>query len=330
MRGHRCAWLALLALAWIVGIRGDDTDKCASAEMMISPFDGQTVFVPLDSVERDGFATFYGRLYAKDLQLTDVDCKCQGFLDGVAWGDSSPCWYAWSIQVEEGWHVFSTYLQTMGEPVKLQTTEFLVEARPPPIPRAMAHRNELGEYLNAHGLTGDGAEVGVKHGHFSAQILRTWRGNLLYLIDPWAEQPAYWDQGSSNLTLTQHDERYNATKHFLEEFHERTFFLRMVSLQATTHVVNESLDFVYLDGNHEYSQVKAELDAWWPKLRPWGLMMGHDYLDGYYQGTFGVKAAVDEFAWRNGHHVQVTYHEEEYMFRSWYFHKQASTHPASL
>ncbi len=59
---------------------------------------------------------------------------------------------------------------------------------------------------------------------------------------------------------------------------------------------DESVDFVYVDACHRYAGCKADLDAWWPKVRAGGILSGHDYA-GEYQG---VVDAVDEFAKREG------------------------------
>ncbi|MBY0513845.1 MAG: class I SAM-dependent methyltransferase [Gemmataceae bacterium] len=50
---------------------------------------------------------------------------------------------------------------------------------------------------------------------------------------------------------------------------------------------------IYIDAGHEYPEVKADLEAWWPHVLPGGLFFGHDF------NSFpGVKKAVEEF-WRN-------------------------------
>ena len=58
-----------------------------------------------------------------------------------------------------------------------------------------------------------------------------------------------------------------------------------------------SLDFVYLDADHKYALVRADLAAWYPKVRPGGVVSGHDYLDSpnCCGSEFGVKTAVREF-----------------------------------
>ena len=61
------------------------------------------------------------------------------------------------------------------------------------------------------------------------------------------------------------------------------------------------MDFVYIDARHDYESVLEDLDAWCPKMKPGGIIAGHDYVDGMFaQGDFGVKSAVDEFFGERG------------------------------
>jgi SAM-dependent methyltransferase len=51
-----------------------------------------------------------------------------------------------------------------------------------------------------------------------------------------------------------------------------------------------SLDLVFLDADHRYEAVIRDIRLWWPKIRPGGLFLGHDY------GSVhpGVARAVNE------------------------------------
>ena len=51
-------------------------------------------------------------------------------------------------------------------------------------------------------------------------------------------------------------------------------------------------DFVYVDADHSYGKVLADLEAWEPRLAPGGFLGGHDYSPHWGE----VRAAVDEFA----------------------------------
>ena len=55
-------------------------------------------------------------------------------------------------------------------------------------------------------------------------------------------------------------------------------------------------DMIFIDGDHVYQAVKADILAWMPKLHAGGLLCGHDYthaVDGLIERP-GVKQAVDE------------------------------------
>ena len=61
------------------------------------------------------------------------------------------------------------------------------------------------------------------------------------------------------------------------------------SVRAAKVFGDESVDFVFIDAAHDYESVKADLTAWWPKLKVGGKIAGHDY------GWEGVGEAVHEF-----------------------------------
>jgi len=55
------------------------------------------------------------------------------------------------------------------------------------------------------------------------------------------------------------------------------------------HYPDQSVHFLYLDTTHAYNATLKELHAWWPKIRPGGMLCGDDYC------RPGEKVAVDEF-----------------------------------
>jgi predicted O-methyltransferase YrrM len=62
------------------------------------------------------------------------------------------------------------------------------------------------------------------------------------------------------------------------------------SLEAVKRYKDSSLDFVFLDASHTYEDVKADIQAWKPKVKRGGYFGGHDY-----QTHFpGVIKAVNE------------------------------------
>jgi hypothetical protein len=180
-------------------------------------------------------------------------------------------------------------------------------------------RDELPMLLNARGLLGTGAEIGVKRAAFSDHILKHWKGARFISIDPWlsVDWEEYIDR--SNVTQDEFDENYVFTKNRLAKYGNRSEIWRLLSVEAAQRVPRHSMDFVYIDARHDYESVKEDLHAWFDKVRPGGIFAGHDYADGILvQGDFGVKSAVDEFFGERGIPVHITQGPSPVeMFPSW-------------
>lgn len=63
--------------------------------------------------------------------------------------------------------------------------------------------------------------------------------------------------------------------------------VRKLSAAAAQELADERFDMVFLDGDHSYEGVKADIEAWKPLAT--GLLCGHDYTD-----HEGVRQAVNE------------------------------------
>lgn len=183
-------------------------------------------------------------------------------------------------------------------------------------------RTELPIILNKRGLTGKGVEVGVWKGQFSDFLLQEWKGEKLYSVDPWKNFSADEYIDEMNIKQFEFDEIYNDVVQLLSKYGKRSEIIRDVSVNAALQFGNHSLDFVYLDGRHHYEGVKEDIECWFPKVKPNGIICGHDYLNTVIGETqFGVKQAVDEFAAAKGFKVLVTNRDE---FPSWFILKSGN------
>jgi hypothetical protein len=146
-----------------------------------------------------------------------------------------------------------------------------------------------------------GVEIGVHKGNFSASILNALTPRELHLIDPWKYEDsepykhALYGGRASNGQL-ELDKRYESVK---QRFNENILAGRVIIHRGPSSSVmpefpDAYFDWVYIDGNHLYEFVKADLQISYEKIKPGGLITGDDYHDGaWWQG--GVKKAVDEF-----------------------------------
>ena len=66
---------------------------------------------------------------------------------------------------------------------------------------------------------------------------------------------------------------------------------KMTSLQAAELYSDNSLDFVFIDASHDYTNVLADIKAWYPKIKFGGTMSGDDYCSSWQ----GVVDAVNEY-----------------------------------
>ena len=53
--------------------------------------------------------------------------------------------------------------------------------------------------------------------------------------------------------------------------------VRMDSVRAAKCFGDESVDFVFIDADHSYEGVRADLFAWFPKIKRDGIIAGHDF-----------------------------------------------------
>ena len=129
---------------------------------------------------------------------------------------------------------------------------------------------------------GVGVELGVADGVFSELILRTSGLLFLYSIDMYAG-----DRGHDVV-------QYRSALKRLSPFRERSCLLRMRFDEALSLFDDESLDFVYVDGYaHTAEEGGRTFYDWYPKIRPGGIIAGHDYdLSAFPM----VVEAVDRFA----------------------------------
>jgi hypothetical protein len=133
-----------------------------------------------------------------------------------------------------------------------------------------------------------GAEIGVEAGIYSEAICIANPGVKLHCIDVWGAYPDYFDHVDNDTMALLYEEakirlsRYN------------TNLIRKFSMDALKDFDAESLDFVYIDANHMLPYVLDDIYYWDQKVKPGGIVSGHDYYHSRRTYTkCHVKYAVD-------------------------------------
>lgn len=135
-------------------------------------------------------------------------------------------------------------------------------------------------------------EVGVWKGHsisFLAQKMKE-KGEdcKIYAVDLW-ENTYKWE-GNKNLRdqvpilydIYNENLKINGVRDIITD-------LKGASWDMADNFEDGTVDFVFIDADHEYESVFKDINAWIPKIRKSGIISGHDYLN-----PCGVKDAVNE------------------------------------
>lgn len=136
-----------------------------------------------------------------------------------------------------------------------------------------------------------GAEIGVEAGVFSEEICKANPQLTLYCIDPWRAYLEYIEHTTQEELDKLYDEAVNRLKPY------KCNIVRSFSEDAYKLFDDESLDFVYIDGNHEFLQVAADITNWSPKVRKGGIVAGHDFRRNSRKYINDVKDVVSAYAY---------------------------------
>lgn len=117
-----------------------------------------------------------------------------------------------------------------------------------------------------------GAEVGVERGEYSETICLANPEAKLFAIDGWQVYKGYRDH-TNQQTMNQISEE---AKKRLSKYNCE--IVKKFSSEAVKDFNLESLDFVYIDASHEFSHVAHDLVEWAKRVRPGGIVSGHDYV----------------------------------------------------
>ena len=139
-----------------------------------------------------------------------------------------------------------------------------------------------------------GVEVGVETGAYSEVLCKANPEAKLYSVDIWQTYKGYRD----HLNQEYLDDLYQIARDRLAGY--QCELIRKYSMDAVKDFPEESLDFVYIDANHELPYVIDDLVEWSRRVRSGGIVAGHDYkeskeLDSRLHVVYAVNAYVSAY-----------------------------------
>lgn len=139
-----------------------------------------------------------------------------------------------------------------------------------------------------------GAEIGVRKGEYSKILCDCIPGVKLYCIDHWIPYPMVRSQEKQ-------DDYFRITCETLKPY-PNVEIIKDTSVEVAKRIPDGSLDFVHIDGAHDFDNVITDIILWNNKVRRGGMITGHDF---YHSFRSGVIFAVE--AYTRAHNINPWY-----------------------
>ena len=162
----------------------------------------------------------------------------------------------------------------------MDTLQYFVEkyqldiSKPSPIEIPNVGRDNMGHWFRELGFM-QGVELGVEAGIFSRILLDANPTMQLSCVDVWE----YYSGYTTRVSKRDLSKRYFDAQKRLKGFNVK--FIKEYSSKAVKRFADNSLDFVYIDANHNLPWVMDDIIWWEKKVRPGGIVSGHDYIKSY-------------------------------------------------
>jgi len=163
----------------------------------------------------------------------------------------------------------------------------LNDVRKAPIKLKGQLRKDLYKMFNELGYK-VGCEIGVMEGINAEFMFQAIPGLKLYLVDPWIDYEGQRKHRGKELL----DNGKASTIKRVETYDAE--IMEMFSDEAARLVPNNSLDFVYIDGNHTFNYTIMDIILWTPKVKVGGIVSGHDYYH-HPKANMEVRPAVEAY-----------------------------------
>ena len=149
-----------------------------------------------------------------------------------------------------------------------------------------------------------GIEIGVDSAMSTTWLLDNIPNLTLYGVDPYEEYSEMPDRPLSYESMVMYTKKYGYNFRLIQKRSD----------DAVTHFADESIDFVFIDGMHQYEQCKRDIENYYPKIKSGGYIFGHDY----HAWKNNVDRAVNEFILESKQKIDLKFCKQDV----WYWRKE--------
>lgn len=185
-------------------------------------------------------------------------------------------------------------------PTEKQIVDILSDIKHRVFPRSFERLSGICDQKNLVGV-----EIGVFCGSHAQSLIENSNMSKLYLIDAYDLYEDY-NEGKQVYGISQLDLK-NAeiqARKLLDPYKSKIVWLKGYSKDMVSHI-QEPLDFVYIDGNHDQEYVWEDITNYWPLVKSNGILGGHDYYNGFRPSHNGVVTSASRFAVENNLQLHV-------------------------
>jgi GT2 family glycosyltransferase len=158
-----------------------------------------------------------------------------------------------------------------------------IASKQTPVPMDQVSASGLLPYIEKLGQGLTGCELGVCLG-FTLRYFFDMTDCIdkVYAIDAYKPYMDHWGQVTQEMV----DRWRVGAVQLLDPYKNKIKFIEQDSWVAANIIPNDSLDYIFIDGDHSYAAVARDLRKYWSKVKQGGIFAGHDW------NLPSVKAAV--------------------------------------
>jgi len=140
-----------------------------------------------------------------------------------------------------------------------------------------------------------GSWMGKSTNHFVSKVKEQNKKIRFSAIDTFKGSSGGWDDSLHKAILEPYDgdlyTEFSNNSVLMDNFNDITI-IKDSSYNSKNLFLNNSQDFIMIDAGHEYTEVLSDIDSWFYKLKPGGIIAGDDFGTNLFQG---LTRAVDEY-----------------------------------